>query len=269
MGILGLLKIVKGKVISKPDGRIGVDALIILIESLTSGPILKCNNKVTLHIGTLVRKLINMPNSQVWVFDNLVKCKAKEETVKRRKFRMEVFDHITLGEAIKDLKQILTMCGIPFLVSPEEVEAEAYLVEMKRMGLIDYILTKDTDVLAYGEDMLTFKDKVYTLYKIDDILNDLSLTLDLFRRLCCHLGNDFNVKTKGISAEKMIDHIDKPLSDRQVASYIIFSIRYFLKYKDNIDHIFPKVPNVKKNEELIIYLKELKFKKLVETLSVQ
>lgn len=273
MGIYKLLKVeVNGvalantcEIINLKDIQhqtIGVDALITIIQSLTNGYILKSNGKVTVHINTIINKLLKMTNKQIWVFDNKDKLEAKQETVSKRKFNAEVFQHTTLSEAVKDVKQILTILGIPYITAPPKVEAENYLVELKRMGLIDYILSTDTDVLAYGEDLLSYKDAKFCLFEIKKILKLLNMDQNTFRKFCCLLGNDFAKKTVGVSHQKMLDHLDREMTKEQIEAYVLFSLRVNLTHKkEQLVAASPKF-----NLEIVEYLKALEFTNLVDTI---
>ena len=243
------------------DAKVGIDALIVLIQCLTNGPILKSRGgKITLHINTLVNKLLKYPYKQLWVFDNQDKNDLKLKTVMKRKFKSEIFTHIKLSDAVKDFKKILDMVGIKYVTSPPKVEAECYLVELKRIGIIDYILTTDTDVLAYGEDMLVF-EKEFKLYKIDSILNNLNLKISEFRKMCVMLGTDFNDKIAGVTFNTILNNLDLPLSNSDmIATYIMFSLRVALVHdKEELEPLKPVFTN-----DLVKFLIDLDFKNLVE-----
>lgn len=266
-----LYKIIDPESIISSDKRVGVDALILLIECLTNGPILTDPNtgRVTLHINTLVNKLIKYPFKQLFVFDNVVKDDAKAETIKNRThaLKREVFNHISLKDAISDFKDILKLVGIPYVTSPEQVEAEAYLVELKRMGLIDYILTTDTDVLAYGEDMLIFKEQVFRLYKYQAIKDGVGLTDKQFKEMCVLLGTDFNKKVKGVSHLGMVDYVKghhtlSNMTLEQRSTYFLFSLR--VRIGHSVASLLARKPSF--DNALIKYLSERAFTKLVQRL---
>lgn len=285
MGIKDLLKLkVNNKELREHYKRItfndlenkivGVDAMLILFTALTNGPILKDkNNHVTLHINTIINKMIKMNCKQIWVFDNPKKSIFKTDTIKKRmktSYKTAVFQEIKLSEAIDDLKKILTLSKTPFVTSPRLVEAEVYLCEMKRYNIIDYILTKDTDVLAYGFDMLYFESAKlgFRLYENKSIRNLLNLTMDEFRKLCIMLGTDFNDKTKGISSQNMIKNLHMPYTPAQTRTNILFQQHVLLKYKDNLDVFLNiKKPVLKNNEKLNEFLKQHDFIKLIERLN--
>lgn len=260
------------------DSIVGVDAMLTLFTTLTNGPILKdSDGHVTLHINTIINKIIKMNCKQIWVFDNSKKSIFKEDTLKKRmktNYKTAVFEHIKMSEAIKDLKKILTLTKTPFVTAPPRVEAEIYLCELKRYKKIDYILTKDTDVLAYGFDMLYFESAKlgFRLYQIKSILSLLNLKQEEFTKLCIMLGTDFNPKTKGVGAQNMLKNLDRPLTPQQTRTNMMFKTKILLHYQDNIEKILSleKIdkPSVYKNEALNKFLKSHDFVKLIERLNV-
>jgi len=230
MGIKGLLKLVEGKQVTLDENKIiGIDALPILIESLTTGVILNdSNGNVTTHINTLTQKIDKLPYKQIWVFDNIKKNPAKEFVLKKRAFNQDVFKQISLSQAIKDLKTILDLMNIKWIVSSPEIEAEHTLVEMYKRGYIDYIYSKDSDVLAYGGNLLIYQKSKFTLFEIKDCLKQLNISMDQFVYLCCLLETDFSPSVKGITYENVMKRIGTPLENKQKIDYIIFKRRIVL-----------------------------------------
>jgi 5'-3' exonuclease len=241
MGIKKLFELLEGKVYTPAqllvlDPIVGVDAFSVLFECLTSGIILTdSNGRVTHHITTLTSKITNLPKRQVWVFDNPKKNVAKLETIKQRaRYPKDVFEKIPFKTALKDLKDLLDLMGVPYTTSPEAIEAEQYLVEMFLHGKIHCVLSKDSDVLVYGGDLLVFKDKKFTLYKYKKVLKRLNLTDSQFVQMCCLLGNDFNPTAAGISTTNAVGIVraGTTLSNQELISYIIFRKRVYLQSKD-------------------------------------
>ena len=98
-------------------------------------------------------------------------------------------------------------------------------------------------------------------------MTKLNLTQDKFRKLCIMLGTDFNKKTSGISHLKMMNNLDKTLTQDQKITFNMFKLQYMLNYKDNIKviHEFKNSdrPNIINNDKLIEFLEDREFKKLV------
>lgn len=82
-------------------------------------------------------------------------------------------------------------------------EAETLCAYLAVKGLVDAVLTEDTDVLAYGTPlMLAFKDykihekKLQGIY-LPGLLEELEMNTDEFRDLCILLSCDYNKRVKG------------------------------------------------------------------------
>ena len=82
--------------------------------------------------------------------------------------------------------EFLDSLGIPFLKAVSESEETcAYL---QKNGLVDYVLTEDTDSLTFGANKVIFGEKVYTLEKT---LKGLELSYSSFIDLCILCGCDY------------------------------------------------------------------------------
>ena len=97
--------------------------------------------------------------------------------------------------------ELLKAMGISYFIA--DGEAEGLCAYMSVNGLVDCVLTEDSDVLPYGTPfMLAFKDlgvhqeSVYCL-SLDVILESLELNLNEFRDLCILLSCDYNSRIKG------------------------------------------------------------------------
>ena len=101
----------------------------------------------------------------------------------------------------EDAKKIVEMMGVPLFQADGEAEALcSYLVIH---GYADAVLTEDTDVLAYGSNMMVafkdFKLNDETVHVIDHkvLLDTLSFNQSEFMDLCILLSCDYNHRVKG------------------------------------------------------------------------
>ena len=80
-------------------------------------------------------------------------------------------------DVVVDIAEILKIFGIPFIFAPGEAEAQCAFLEM--MGLVDGVISNDSDVFAFGGKSLYkdfFLDNQYVqAYRIEDIEKELGL----------------------------------------------------------------------------------------------
>lgn len=96
-------------------------------------------------------------------------------------------------------KEIISIMGFPFFQA--EGEAEALCAGMCCLGLVDAVLTEDTDVLAYGAPFLLAKidlsAQTVIAVSYQAILDEMQMTGEEFRDLCILLGCDYNERIQG------------------------------------------------------------------------
>jgi 5'-3' exonuclease len=143
---------------------------------------------------------------------------------------------------------MLTLMGIAFITVDKGIEAEQALVEMYKRGFIDYIYSKDTDVLVYGGDLLTFIKGKFYLYTLTSVLEQFNITNKQFIHMCCLLENDFSPNVSGITIDTVLKRLDTPLGAKQIVDYIIFNKRLHMDK--------PEVTEKKVTKDLIEYLRD-------------
>lgn len=101
---------------------------------------------------------------------------------------------------INDVQELLRRFGIPFITAP--MEAEAQCAELFQLGLVDGIITDDSDCFLFGGDRIyknMFNQKQYVeCYLKDDIAHKLGLNQDRLIELGLLLGSDYTDGVKGI-----------------------------------------------------------------------
>ena len=103
-----------------------------------------------------------------------------------------------------ELTQVLRGRGVEFLVSP--YEADAQLAFLSLSGLVDVVLTEDSDALVYGCRRVIFKfDKGGHGQEIrrgslgaNQTLSFLNWTDDQFKLMCCVSGCDYAPKIRSV-----------------------------------------------------------------------
>lgn len=112
-------------------------------------------------------------------------------------------------ELQSDFIQLLNHWGLPWLIAP--MEAEAQCAHLQRLGLVDGIITDDSDVLVFGTAPLLvyrhfFKDRkpvqVFSLARIELQLGLGQWHLILLAFL---LGGDYGLGIRGIGAKRGLE----------------------------------------------------------------
>lgn len=216
----------------------------------------------TIHISPLRASIMHLYNAnvaQIWVFDpskaSIQKAKNegyinndKSEELNRRKkvkdVATEKMKDLEDGEeldklakqaftlpdyVIEDLITMLDILGIPWVESPVGVEGEAYASKLAALGIVDGVYSMDSDPIPFGSPKLfRYVPKCKKIYEYDlsSIINSIDEDADIYdlRKICAILGNDFCIKTKGISTKTVIKKYKKViLNEDQIKSIEIYS----------------------------------------------
>lgn len=102
------------------------------------------------------------------------------------------------------IRRLLDILRIPHMIAIGEAEATASYLNM--WGIVDAVLTDDTDVLAYGCPVflhrLNIQDATCTRLRITDVVRSLGISSDAFLDFCILCGTDYNSNIPGIGCEK-------------------------------------------------------------------
>jgi len=108
-------------------------------------------------------------------------------------------DTIT-DEMRAEVIQLIQLFGIPYVESP--AEAEAQCAKLEELGLVDGIVTEDSDVFVFGGNSIyknIFDDQKYVeAYLASDAERDLKLNRNQFVALAMLLGGDYSEGVKGV-----------------------------------------------------------------------
>jgi DNA excision repair protein ERCC-5 len=88
---------------------------------------------------------------------------------------------------------MLRLFGIPYITAP--MEAEAQCAELVALGLVDGIITDDSDVFLFGgqrvyKNMFN-QSKTVECFTLEDLVRELGLDRDTLVRLAYLLGSDY------------------------------------------------------------------------------
>lgn len=101
-------------------------------------------------------------------------------------------------------KRLFDILSIPWFVAT--LEAETVCSDLCIAGKVDYVLTEDTDVLAYSSPNYLSKLDMYKdcciLVDYKKILEELKLTCDSFLDFCIMCGTDYNKNIFKVGPEK-------------------------------------------------------------------
>ncbi|KAL3806169.1 hypothetical protein ACHAXA_003461, partial [Cyclostephanos tholiformis] len=110
-------------------------------------------------------------------------------------------DMSTITDEMKeDILTLLRLCGIPWVESPTEAEAQCAALE--ELGLVDGIVTEDSDIFVFGGKKVYknfFDEQKYVeAYFAKDIERDLALRRHQLVALAMLLGGDYTDGVKGV-----------------------------------------------------------------------
>ena len=132
-----------------------------------------------------------------------------------------------------EVMQLLRLFGVPYVVAP--AEAEAQCVELERLGLVDGIVTEDSDAFVFGGQVIyknIFEDKKYVeVYHAKDAGEEMNLTQDSLVALAMLLGGDYTEGVKGVGIVNGME----VLQAFDVAQGCEAGLKRFRKWLDGFD----------------------------------
>lgn len=192
------------------------------------------SGEMTSHIHAIVTKTLGYLRKKInpiFVFDGQppeIKTDILKERSTTKKIAKELLeskkDTITTEEKIKlmkksfgitkkqikEIKEILTLIGIPIIESPQEADPQcAYLT---KINVAYAVASEDLDILTFGADRLIrniSNEKKITIIDRKEMLKELDLTHEEFIDLCIILGCDYCPKMNKIGMKKAYELIYK------------------------------------------------------------
>jgi DNA excision repair protein ERCC-5 len=150
-------------------------------------------------------------------------------------------------EMRSEVMQLLRLFGIPYVVAPSEAEAQC--VELERLGLVDGIVTEDSDTFVFGGQVIyknIFDDKKYVeVYHAKDASEEMNLTQDSLVALAMLLGGDYTEGVKGVGIVNGME----VLQAFDVAQDCEAGLKRFRKWLDGFDPNDLTKKNLNTNEE--------------------
>lgn len=106
----------------------------------------------------------------------------------------------SLDEMKEEVMQLLQLFGVPYVQAP--AEAEAQCVALEKLGLVDGIVTEDSDAFVFGGQVVyknIFEDKKYVeVYNAKDAEREMNLTRDGMIGLAMLMGGDYTDGIRGV-----------------------------------------------------------------------
>lgn len=138
--------------------------------------------------------------------------------IKEKIDKMKNYNIKISKEDFDKTRDLFDILKIPYYIAP--LEAECMCADLCKRGLVDGVLSEDTDVLAYGSPVFLTKidTKNDTCVRIihDNVLNELKLSQDQFLDLCIMCGCDYNKNIPKIGAETSFKYISKYKSIEEI-----------------------------------------------------
>lgn len=146
---------------------------------------------------------------------NIYAIQAYMEKIKSRTIDVEPRD-------FELAKQLFKHLGVPYFMAP--VEAETMASDLCKRGIVDAVLTEDTDVLAYGANVFLSKINTSTNTCVrvvhSELLEELGLEYEQFLDLCIMCGTDYNTNIEKIGVIKAYEIIKDHKSIEGFEKYI-------------------------------------------------
>lgn len=123
-------------------------------------------------------------------------------------------------------RNIFDILKVPYIYAP--MEAETTAADFCIRGLVDAVLSEDSDVLAYGAPMFLTKfnsaDGTCLRIKYPDLLEKMSFDSNQFLDFCIMCGTDYNKNIPKIASKKALKLIEQFKSIENIADNTMLDI---------------------------------------------
>jgi len=138
----------------------------------------------------------------------------------QNKVAMRDSDEITQS-MVAQIQTLLRHFGIPYITAP--MEAEAQCAKLAELGLVDGIITDDSDVFLFGGSQCfknIFNDSKYAeCFLLADINRELSLSRERLISLAFLLGSDYTIGLPGVGPVVALELLANFPGDTGVADF--------------------------------------------------
>ena len=171
--------------------------------------------------------------SQREFIDTSLDALQKEDALLRGEENRRERDMDTVtDEMVEEVMQLLQLFGIPYLKAPAEAEAQA--VELEKLGLVDGVVTEDSDAIVFGSKSVyrnIFDDKKYVEVYSSSDSESMGLRHNEKVALAMLLGGDYTEGVKGVGIVNGMEI----LKAFPVSSSIETGLKKFREWLDGFD----------------------------------
>lgn len=188
----------------------------------------------------------------------------EDEIERRRRYEISIS-----SEDITNLKDLLDIMGVSWIQSIGEAETDC--VSLFYSGVVDYIVSEDTDVLAYfssqSEELKVINnfnttELTFTQISKQKVLDALNLTSESFRDFCIMCGTDYNKNIFRVGVETAYKFITKNFNIENVPLDVsilnhgrvreIFEVKENFALNDKV--MWCRLPKTKFLDDLAIFV---------------
>jgi 5'-3' exonuclease len=171
--------------------------------------------------GKNQKRLIN-PDKPVKFNDKTAKYYIEQK--KKQLFELRPEDY-------KNTKDLFDILQVPYYDAP--LEAEKLCSDLCKRGLVDAVLTEDSDVMAYGCPVylskIDVKKEKCVRISFQDVLTNFEMIEEEFLDMCIMFGTDYNKRIRNFGPCKIVPHVQKFKNIENIIKEIETNKRYDIK----------------------------------------
>ncbi len=283
------------------DGMNMLYQFVTTIRQQDGTPLKDSKGNITSHLTGLFSRCTKFMAKNlklVFVFDGEMPLLKTKERLRREKLKTKAVQALKTAteaknvedmkkyaaqsakvtkEMVEESKELLEALGIPVIQAPSEGEAQAAHMVRKGDGYV--VASQDYDCLIYGAprmvknlslslkrkkiNALRYSSLSPELLTLQDVLEELEISLDQLRTLAMLIGTDFSIGgVKGLGPKKSLQLV-KETSDLKT----IFSKAEWNKHQEaSWEEVYDIIAHMPVTDEYTLEWKDINVKKVEELL---